>query len=177
MMAVLCVLIFVSLVSADVPELRGTIEVEATRWVIPVDELTLTPVPVYLDDGSTDRPRTLSPGACQIVASSQTPRHVTVRAHNTRMAVVQYHSKGFLDPHECDNGTHVQVPIVQVHQWVQQAEAEASLHTDRYRVGLILTLAFGVIVLLSLLRVLLALGRAREQDSRPSTAQQRPGEP
>jgi hypothetical protein len=177
MLAVLYVLIFVSLVSAGMPELRGTVEVGATRWVIPVAEVTLTPVPVYLDDGSTDHPRTLSPGACQIVASSDPSRLVTVRAHNARMAVVQYHSTGFLDPHECDDGILVQVPTVQVHQWVLQAEAQARLNTDRYRVGSILMLAFGVIVLLSLLRVLLALGRAREEGSRPSTAQQRPGEP
>jgi hypothetical protein len=98
MLAVLYVLIFVSLVSAGMPELRGTVEVGATRWVIPVAEVTLTPVPVYLDDGSTDHPRTLSPGACQIVASSDPSRLVTVRAHNARMAVVQYHSTGFLDP-------------------------------------------------------------------------------
>jgi hypothetical protein len=172
MMAVLCVLIFVSLVSADVPELRGTLLVEETRWVIPVDEVTLTPVPVYLDDGSTDHPRTLSPGACQIVASFQAPRHVTVRAHNARMAVVQYHSTGFLDPHECDDRTLVQVPTGPVHQWALQAEAQARLNTERYRVVAVLTLAIGVIVLLGVVRFLFALGKPREQESRPSTAQQ-----
>jgi hypothetical protein len=177
MRAILSVLIFVSLVSANVPELRGTVEVAETRWVIPVDEVTLIPMPVYLDDGSTDPPRTLSPGACQMVASSQPSRQVTVRAHNTRMAVVQYHSTGFLDPHECDDGILVQVPTVQVHQWVQQAEAQASLRTDRSRVGAILTLACGGVVLLSLVQVLRALGRAKETESRPSAAQQRPGEP
>jgi hypothetical protein len=109
MMVVWSVLIFVSLVSADVPALRGTIEVKATRWVIPVDEGTLTPVPVYLDDGATDHPRTLSPGTCQMVASAQPPRHVTVRAHNARMAVVQYHAPGFLDPQECEDEALVQL--------------------------------------------------------------------
>lgn len=177
MMAVLYVLILVSFVSADVPELRGTFEVEATRWVIPVHEMTLTPVPVYLDDGSPDHPRKLSPGACQIVASSQPSRHVTVRAHNARMAVVQYHSTGFLDLHECDDGTLVQVPTGQVHQWVLQAEAQARLNTERYRVVMVLTLAIGVIVLLGVVRFLLALGRPRELESRPSIVQQRPGEP
>jgi hypothetical protein len=67
MMALWLILIFVGVVSADVPELRGTVPVGATRWVMPVDEGTLTPVPVHLDDGA------LSPGACQLVARAAAP--------------------------------------------------------------------------------------------------------
>jgi hypothetical protein len=177
MRAVWFVLIFVSRVSADVPELRGTVAVEATRWVIPVDEITLTPVPVYLDDGLTDPPRTLAPGACQLVARSQPPRRVTVVAHDARMAVVQYHAPGFLDPHECEVGTLVQVPAGHVHQWVLQAGAQTRHETDGHGMVAALTLAIGVIVLLSLVLLLLALGRSRERSSQPSTAQPRPGDP
>jgi hypothetical protein len=176
-MAVWSVLIFVSLVSADVPELHGTVEVQATHWVIPVDEGTLTPVPVYLDEGSTDHPRTLSPGACQIVARAQPPRSVTVRAHNARMAVVQYHAPGFLDPQECEDGTLVQVPASHVHAWVLQAEAQVKHHTERFGGAVILMLALGVMVLLSVVRVLRMLGRPRELEARHSTAPPRPGPP
>ena len=42
MMALWLILICVGVVSADVPELRGMVPVEATRWVMPVDEGTLT---------------------------------------------------------------------------------------------------------------------------------------
>ena len=125
MMALWLILICVGVVSADVPELRGMVPVEATRWVMPVDEGTLTPVPVHLDGGA------LSPGACQLVAYAQPPRQVTVRAHDARMAVVQYHAPGFLDPQECEDGTLVQVPASHVHEWVLQAEAQARHDTER----------------------------------------------
>jgi hypothetical protein len=177
MMAVWSVLIFVSLVSADVPELRGTVEVKATHWVIPVDEGTLSPVPVYLDEGSTGHPRTLSPGACQIVASAQPPRSVTVRAHDARMAVVQYHATGFLDRQECEDGTLVQVPAGHVHEWVLQAEAQARRHTERSWGAVVLMLALGVMVLLAMVRFRRALHRPSEQESRPSTTPSRTGEP
>ena len=176
-MAVWSVLIFVSLVSADVPELHGTVEVQATHWVVPVDEGTLTPVPVYLDEGSSDHPRTLSPGACQIVARAQPPRSVTVRAHNARMAVVQYHAPGFLDPQECEDGILVQVPASHVHEWVLQAEAQARHDTERSWGAVILILAFGGMVLLSVVRVRRMLGRPREPDARSSTVSPRPGPP
>jgi hypothetical protein len=158
MIGVWSVLIFVSLVSADVPALHGTVEVAATRWVIPVDEGTLTPMPVYLDEGSTDPPRTLSPGACQIVARAQPPRSVTVKTHNARMAVVQYHATGFLAPQECEDGTLVQVPAGHVHEWVLQAEAQAKRHTERSWAAVVFTLAFGVMALLAVVRIRRALG-------------------
>jgi hypothetical protein len=127
-------------------------------------------VPVYLDEGSTDQPRTLAPGACQMVASAQPPRHITVKAHNARMAVVQYHATGFLDPQECEDGTLVQVPAGHVHQWVLGAETQARHDTERDWGAVVLLLAIGVIVVLGLVRFLRALGRPIAQEARRSTA-------
>jgi hypothetical protein len=156
MIAVWSVLIFASLVSAGVPTLRGTVEVGETRWAIPVDEGMLTPVPVHLDEGSTDQPRTLAPGACQMVASAQPPRQITVKAHNARMAVVQYHAPGFLDPQECEDGALVQVPAAHVYQWVLGAQTQARRDTERAWWAVVPLLAIGVLVVLRLARVLRA---------------------
>jgi hypothetical protein len=140
MMVLSLIFIFVGVASADVPELQGTVPVEATRWVMPVGEGTLTPVPVQRGDGA------LAPGACQVVARPQAPRQVTVQAHDARTAVAQYHAPGVLDPQESDDGALVQVPARDVQQWRQQADWQSP------RVAL-LGLAFVGLVLFGFLRL------------------------
>jgi hypothetical protein len=96
-----------------------------------------------------------------------------VRAHDARMAVVQYHAPGFLDPQECEDGALVQVPAGHVHQWALEADMQARRDTERAWWAVVLLLA---IVVLGLVRFLRALGRPSTQEARRSTAPPRPGE-